>query len=132
MQKLTVNSPCKINLSLDILGLREDNYHYVDMILQTVSLSDTVCITRNESQKITVSTNLIYLPNNEKNIAFKSAVLFFDACQIPKKDRGVHIRIDKKVPICAGLGGGSYNSAAVFCGLTRYIIQIYLKRNCRK
>ncbi len=108
-----VRSYAKVNLTLDVLGKRPDGYHDVEMIMQTVSLFDLLIIdkTRNE---ISISTNLKFLPNNEKNIAYMAAKEFF-------KYTGVHggckIMIHKNIPVAAGLAGGSGNAAAVLCAL---------------
>ena len=108
-------SYAKINLTLDVLGKRPDGYHDVEMIMQTVSLYDLVLVDRAPSG-ISISTNLRYLPNNEKNIAYKAAVEFFEYTHI---DGGCKIMIHKNIPVAAGLAGGSGNAAAVLCALDR-------------
>lgn len=108
-------SYAKINLTLDVLGKRPDGYHNVEMIMQTVSLYDLVLVDKTESG-ISVSTNLRYLPNNEKNIAYKAALAFFDYTKI---DSGCKIMIHKNIPVAAGLAGGSGNAAAVLCALNK-------------
>ncbi len=102
-------SYAKINLTLDVLRKRADGYHDVEMIMQTVSLFDLVLVDKTRGD-IAVSTNLKYLPINEKNIAYKAAGLFFEKTGIMG---GVKIMIHKNIPVAAGLAGGSGNGAAV-------------------
>lgn len=106
-------SYAKINLTLDVLGKRDDGYHDVEMIMQTVSLFDLLIIDKTAGG-VTVNTNLKYLPSNEKNIAYKAAKLFFEKTGI---DGGVRIIIHKNIPVAAGLAGGSGNGAATLCAL---------------
>lgn len=106
-------SYAKINLTLDVLSRREDGYHDVEMIMQTVSLFDLLLIDKADDG-ITVSTNLYFLPTNEKNIAYKAANLFFEHTGI---HGGCKITIQKNTPVAAGLAGGSGNAAAVLKAL---------------
>lgn len=102
-------SYAKINLTLDVLGKRADGYHDVEMIMQTVSLFDLVLVDKTHSN-IIISTNLKYLPINEKNIAYKAARLFFEKTGVKG---GAKIMIHKNIPVAAGLAGGSGNGAVV-------------------
>lgn len=106
-------SYAKINLTLDVLGKRTNGYHDVKMIMQTVSLFDLIIVDK-ISAGITVNTNLKYLPNNDKNIAYKAAQLFFEKTGL---SGGARIIIHKNIPVAAGLAGGSGNGAAVLCAL---------------
>src|SRR5699024_3881998 len=107
----------KINLSLDVLRKRDnDKYHEVEMIMTTIDLADRIELTSLEENKIKVSLESRYVPNDERNLAYKAARVFKDEFNISK---GVHIKIDKNIPVSAGLGGGSTNSAAVIRGLNR-------------
>ncbi|MGM9937476.1 MAG: 4-(cytidine 5'-diphospho)-2-C-methyl-D-erythritol kinase [Candidatus Ornithomonoglobus sp.] len=106
-------SYAKINLTLDVLGRRPDGYHDVEMIMQTVSLFDLLIIDKTHKD-ITISTNLKFLPNNEKNIAYMAAREFFRYTGIIG---GCKIMIHKNIPVAAGLAGGSGNAAAVLCAL---------------
>lgn len=108
-------SYAKINLTLDVLGKRPNGYHDVKMIMQTVSLFDLVIVDKAYSN-ITVNTNLKYLPNNDKNIAYKAAQLFFKKTGL---DGGVRIMIHKNIPVAAGLAGGSGNGAAVLHAMNK-------------
>lgn len=112
MNKLTKYANAKINLTLDVLGKREDGYHDLKMIMAEIPMADTIMLTK--QNEITVCTNMSFLPNNEKNIAFRAAKLFFEETGLAG---GVDIRIDKKIPVSAGLAGGSSDAAAVFHGL---------------
>lgn len=106
-------SYAKINLTLDVLGKRDNGYHDVEMIMQTISLFDLLIIDKTGGF-INISTNLKYLPCNDKNIAYKAAKLFFDHTKI---SGGAKIIIHKNIPVAAGLAGGSGNAAAVLVSL---------------
>lgn len=103
----------KINLTLDVLGKRTDGYHNVKMIMQTVSLFDLILVDQTKSG-ISISTNLRFLPTNEKNIAYAAAQTFFYKTGI---NGGCKIMIHKNIPVAAGLAGGSGNAAAVLQSL---------------
>ena len=109
------HSYAKINLTLDELSKRPDGYHNVEMIMQTVSLYDLILVDKTE-KNISISTNLKYLPVNEKNIAYKAALEFFKYTCITG---GCKIMIHKNIPVAAGLAGGSGNAAAVLCSLDK-------------
>ena len=100
----------KVNLGLDVVKRREDGYHEVRMIMQTVGIYDRIDLTRREQPGIGIETNLYYLPDNENNLAYKAARLLMDEFGI--KD-GVGIRIKKFIPVAAGMAGGSSDAAAV-------------------
>lgn len=99
----------KINISLDVIGKREDGYHLLKMIMQTIDLYDLITINRCKSG-INITTNKPFVPNDERNLAYKAAKLFLDYCNI--KD-GVDINIRKSIPVAAGMAGGSTDAAAV-------------------
>ena len=113
MESITVKSRAKINLSLDILGVLPNGYHEVEMIMQQIDLYDLVTVTRIETG-IEVTSNLYYLPTDQSNIAWKAAKLLMERYNI---DAGVKIHLEKKVPVAAGLAGGSANAAAVMRGM---------------
>lgn len=106
----------KINLALDVLGKRQDGYHEVRMIMQTIHLFDRLQIARNTSGNITMSTNLPFLPTNENNLVYKAAKLLKDEFQI--KD-GIDVKLYKHIPVAAGMAGGSTDAAAVLYGMNR-------------
>lgn len=127
--KIKIMAPGKINLTLDVLGIREDNYHEVKMIMQTVSLYDTVTIKgkkTNNTNKITINCNYPDVPNNFNNIAYKAAEAFLNYNKI--NNYNLKIEISKKIPTKAGLAGGSTNAAAVIYGLN-IIYNTNLKEN---
>lgn len=113
---LTLKALAKINLGLDVLGRRDNGYHDVRMVMQTIYLYDNVTLTRTEELGIQVETNLSYLPVGENNIAYKAAKLLIDEFDIRE---GVHIKLDKRIPVAAGMAGGSSNAAAVLVGMNR-------------
>ena len=92
----------KINLGLDVLGKREDGYHEVRMIMQTVGLYDKIDLYLKETPGITVETNLYYLPVNENNLVYKAAKLLMDEFHI---NHGVTIHLKKFIPVSAGMAG---------------------------
>ncbi|MDZ4994194.1 4-(cytidine 5'-diphospho)-2-C-methyl-D-erythritol kinase [Clostridium perfringens] len=100
----------KINIALDAIGKREDNYHLLRMIMQTVDLYDVIEIEKSNDSSISISCNKHYVPTDERNLAYKAAVLFRENFNI--KD-GVKISIKKNIPVAAGMAGGSTNAAAV-------------------
>ncbi len=108
-------SYAKINLTLDVLGKREDGYHDVEMIMQTVNLSDLLILDLTKDD-IIIRSNCEYLPTNEKNIAYKAAQLFFNETGIKS---GIKIKINKNIPVAAGLAGGSGNAGAVLLALNK-------------
>lgn len=115
MRELTVDAPAKLNLTLDVLRRREDGYHDLRMVMQSVSLSDTLTIALGTGRPLSVRTNLSFLPNNEKNLAAAAALLLE---QVSGRDAGgLAIEIEKRIPVCAGMGGGSSDAAAVLRAL---------------
>lgn len=115
--EIKVLAPAKINLSLEVLGKRPDGYHEISTVMQAVSLYDTITLTDNDSESVTISCNYDGVPCDDSNICAKAAYRFFDYCRMDVK--GVHIDIDKKIPTQAGLAGGSSDGAAVVLGLNR-------------
>ena len=110
---IELRSFAKINLSIDLVGKRDDGYHLLRTVMQTVSLCDFVRLERIE-QGIEISCNRKYIPTDERNIMYKVAYAFFNKTGI---EGGVRIRLKKHIPCGAGLGGGSSNGAAVLDGL---------------
>ena len=116
MDKLELKALGKINLGLDILGRRENGYHDVRMVMQTVYLYDRVILEKTREPGIEISTNLPYLPVNENNIAYKAAELLQREFGIRE---GIRISLEKHIPVAAGMAGGSSNAAAVLFGMNR-------------
>lgn len=117
MDSLVLNAKAKINLYLDVTGKRADGYHLLETVMHTVSLCDTVTLTKTGRDGIEISCSDSLIPCNEKNIAYKCAAAFFDKTGI--SSRGVSIDIIKRIPSQAGMGGGSADGAAVLTGLDR-------------
>lgn len=114
---ITVKAYCKINISLDIKGLREDGKHEVDMILQTIPLYDLITIKKRKEANggIHIESNASWVPKDNKNTAFKAAELLLK--DFLNNEESVDIYIDKKVPPCGGLGGSSSDAAGVLLGM---------------
>ena len=105
----------KLNLTLDVLGRREDGYHDMCMVMQSITLADTLTIKPTTGEGICVSTNFEFLPNDDTNLAAKAAKAFWDARG--EAHQALEIDIDKHIPVCAGMAGGSSDAAAVLRGL---------------
>ena len=110
MDEISLKANAKINIGLDVIGKRDDGYHDVRMILQTIQLYDRVEIKRIKTPHVKVQTNLQYLPVNEDNLVYRAAKLMREEFKI--KD-GVRITLQKFIPVAAGLAGGSADAAAV-------------------
>jgi len=115
MRTITEKAYAKLNLSLDVLAKRTDGYHDMRMVMQSVSLCDDIKVTLRGDGDIRLSTNLRFLPDDDRNIASKAARAFFAA--LGRKDIGADIIIFKRVPVCAGMGGGSSDGATVLRAL---------------
>lgn len=109
MDCIEIKAHAKLNLTLDIIGKRDDGYHDLQMVMQAVELHDTVRVARRDCG-IECSIDCAQLPSGEGNIAHKAARCFFDAVGI---DGGVSIAIEKRIPFAAGMAGGSTDAAAV-------------------
>jgi len=116
MNKIELKALGKINLGLDVLGRRENGYHDVRMVMQTLYLYDQITITKKETPGIELTTNLFYLPVDENNLAYRAAKLLMDEFDVKE---GVSIYLDKHIPVAAGMAGGSSNAAAVLFGINR-------------
>ncbi|MBE7016306.1 MAG: 4-(cytidine 5'-diphospho)-2-C-methyl-D-erythritol kinase [Ruminococcaceae bacterium] len=112
-RRAIAKSYAKINLSLDVLGKLENGYHEVEMVMQSLTLFDLIIVDR-QKYDIQIKTNCSFLPNDNRNIAFKAAEVFFEKTGIKG---GAKILIHKNIPVSAGLAGGSGNAAAVLCAL---------------
>ena len=106
----------KINLGLDILGKREDGYHEVRMIMQTIQMYDVLEIYRKKTPGISLTTNLPFVPSDERNLVYKAAKLLMDEFHV---EEGISMRLDKSIPVAAGMAGGSSDAAAAFVGVNR-------------
>ncbi len=116
IKHLSLKAYGKINLGLDVLRRREDGYHDVRMIMQTVGIYDRIDLIYRDEPGITVETNLFYLPNNENNLVYKAADLLMKEFDIKQ---GAHIKLKKFIPVAAGMAGGSSDAAAVLFGVNK-------------
>lgn len=111
---MQILAPAKINLALDVIARRADGYHQVDMVMQSIELSDKV--TLEPAPGIELSCNMPGLPVDERNLAWRAVLLLQEITGISK---GIKIEINKKIPVAAGLAGGSTDAAAVLIGLNK-------------
>ena len=107
----------KLNLSLDVVAKMSDGYHDLKMVFQTIDLADDVTVRIVEKPGVKLKTNIKHIPCDDSNIAVKAAHAFFKESGIT--DRGAEIDLLKRTPVCAGMGGGSADGAAVLRGLNR-------------
>lgn len=115
MMEIKEKAYAKLNLSLDVTGVREDGYHEVCMVMQSVDLHDDVTITLTQDGSFGAKSNRGFIPNDERNVAVKAAMVFAEAYDLEGK--GVFVDMFKRNPVRAGLGGGSADAAAVLRGL---------------
>ena len=114
---MEIQAFAKLNLTLDILGKREDGYHDLRMVMQSITLADTLTLEENQGEGLRVSANLRFLPTGEKNLAAAAALRFWEALGRELED--LDIRIEKRIPVCAGMAGGSSDAAAVLRALNQ-------------
>ena len=114
MHKIDIDAPAKINLTLDVLHRRQDGYHELEMIMQTINLKDRVTVEVIPEQAIKIHTNHKELPIDGRNIAYKAAKMMIKEFNL---DAGFKIHLHKKIPVGAGLAGGSSNAAAVILAI---------------
>lgn len=112
---MIVKAYAKINISLDVVGKREDGYHLLEMIMQNIELYDTLRFNKNE-YGIKIKCNKNYIPTDERNLVYKAAKLFIDTYDIKG---GINICINKNIPVAAGLAGGSADAAATLIAMQR-------------
>lgn len=124
MKDISVKALAKINLGLDVVRRREDGYHEVRMVMQTIHLFDRLEMAKNSSGEISITTNLSFLPTNQNNLVYRAAELLREEFQI--KD-GLTINLHKHIPVAAGMAGGSTDAAAVLYGMNR-MFDLGLKR----
>lgn len=127
--KIYEKAPAKINLLLDVMRKREDGFHEVEMIMTMVDLADRLEMEELPRDTIIISSQAGYIPTDEKNLAFQAAKLIKERYNVRK---GVYIHLDKKIPVAAGLAGGSSDAAAALRGLNRlWQLQIPEEELCR-
>ncbi len=106
----------KINLGLDVIGRREDGYHQVRMIMQTIRMFDQLEIEKSRKPGIRLSVNLPYVPADAGNLVYRAASLMMEEFSLPQ---GLDIRLNKFIPVAAGMAGGSSDAAAALVGINR-------------
>lgn len=116
MEQLYLKAMGKINLGLDVVRKREDGYHEVRMIMQTVGVYDRITLNRSRTPGIRITTNLYFLPVNENNLVYKAAQMLMEEFRV---DEGLEINLQKYIPVAAGMAGGSADAAAVLYGVNR-------------
>lgn len=116
MNSIKLKSRAKINLSIDVLGKRQDGYHLVEMIMQTIDLYDLIEINEKDNDQITIKSTSDEIPLDCNNLVYKAANLIKKTFNINK---GVEIHIKKNIPVAAGMAGGSSNAAAALVGLNK-------------
>ena len=116
MDSINLRAYGKINLGLDVVGVREDGYHLVSMVMQSVRLFDKLTITKSDEEGIRLTTNLDFLPVNDNNLVVKAARLLMEEFNVKK---GVDIYLEKHIPVAAGMAGGSSDCAAALYGINR-------------
>ena len=109
MDSIWINAPAKINIGLDVIRRREDGYHEVKMIMQSIRLFDRLTLTKTKNRGIHLTTNLRFLPSNKDNLVYQGAKLLMDEFGI---EDGLNIRLDKRIPVAAGMAGGSTDAAS--------------------
>jgi 4-diphosphocytidyl-2-C-methyl-D-erythritol kinase len=115
LDSISLKVPAKINLALNIAEERDDGYHFMKMVMQAIDLFDYITIEKNESKAITIECDNPNIPCNSSNTCYKAAELFFKKNDM--ETQGIHIKIEKNIPVQAGLGGGSADAAGVLVGL---------------
>jgi len=116
MKEIKVSAKAKINLALDVIRKREDGYHDLRMIMQTIDLEDRLLLRKIVADKVVLKTNLYFLPTDERNLVVKIAKYMRRYYQL---GAGLFINLYKKIPVGAGLGGGSADGAAVIKGINQ-------------
>src|SRR5262244_2012072 len=113
-RRLALSAACKINLALEVLGRRDDGYHEIATVMQAVDLSDKLVL--EDADVLELRTTASDVPTDGTNLALKAALTLREMAGV---SRGVRILLDKRIPVAAGLGGGSADAAAVLVGLNR-------------
>jgi len=116
MKTITIHAPAKINLGLDVLRKRTDGYHDVKMIMQTVGIFDDITITKTEEPGIRLQADHPDIPTDDSNLICKAAKLFLNTYSIKN---GVQINLVKRIPVAAGMAGGSTDAASTLLGLNQ-------------
>ena len=105
LREIKENAYAKLNLSIDVMGVREDGYHEMCMVMQSVTLHDDVFLTLTDDGSFSAESNKGFIPSDERNVAVKAALRF--AKEYDMQGKGVHIKLHKRNPVCATLKGGA-------------------------
>ncbi len=125
MNEIRLKARAKINITLDIIGKRDNGYHDVEMIMQTVELFDQLIMRKTSKDKITIRTNLPYLPVDERNLVYKIIDYMRNKYSL---SGGVFVDLNKKIPVAAGLAGGSSDGAQTIFGMNKlYNLKLLLE-----
>lgn len=124
MDEISLKALAKINLGLDVVRRREDGYHEVRMIMQTIHLYDRLKITKTKTPGIEIHSNLPFLPVNENNLVYKAGQLLMEEFDIRE---GVRVDLLKRIPVAAGMAGGSSDAAAMLYGINQ-LFELKLSR----
>ena len=116
MDSIRLKARAKINLGLDVLGKREDGYHEVRMVMQTIGIYDRLILTKIPEEEIRITSNLAFLPVNENNLIYKAIKLLKDEYHFPG---GISVDLNKFIPVAAGMAGGSTDAASTMFGVNR-------------
>ena len=116
MESIRLKARAKINLGLDVIGRRENGYHDVRMVMQTVGLYDRIIMTRIPEEEIRIKTNIGFLPVNENNLVYKAIMLMKNKYKL---DGGIEVDLNKFIPVAAGMAGGSSDAACALFGMNR-------------
>ena len=116
MDSIRLKARAKINLGLDVLGKREDGYHEVRMVMQTIGIYDRLILTKIPEEEIRITSNLAFLPVNENNLIYKAIKLLKDEYHFPG---GIFVDLNKFIPVAAGMAGGSTDAASTMFGVNR-------------
>ena len=116
MDSIRLKARAKINLGLDVLGKREDGYHEVRMVMQTIGIYDRLILTKIPEEEIRITSNLAFMPVNENNLIYKAIKLLKDEYHFPG---GVSVDLNKFIPVAAGMAGGSTDAASTMFGVNR-------------
>lgn len=116
MESIRLKARAKINLGLDVIGRRENGYHDVRMVMQTVGLYDRIIMTRIPEEEIRIKTNIGFLPVNENNLVYKAIMLMKNKYKL---DGGIEVDLNKFIPVAAGMAGGSSDATCALFGMNR-------------
>ena len=130
MAAITEQAYAKLNISLDVVGRRDDGYHDLVMVMQTISLSDEITLALREGPGVEASCNFHYIPTDERNLAVKAAGCFLRYAG--KEEQGVSIQVKKNIPVGTGMAGGSADAAAVLRGMNQLFGQPFERKDLEK